>query len=279
MVVARRSVGPPGLSRVSKAKEAAMAKRAILLPLIGLSVIGMVTLVAWAQDKHEEEVTLDQVPAAVKAAILKESAGGKITEIERETENGKTVYEAEFLLDGKEVEIQIAPDGTLLGREVEEEEDDGDDLTIDQVPEPARAALLKLAGDAKIIEAEREHEHGVLVYEAEWAKDGTKHEAAVTADGTLVEIEEIIPVDKAPAAVRAAIAKHFGPDAKVVVEKKMVVVYEVEAKVDGKHKELLVLPTGRVHKEPDDDHEHDDDDDEHDDDDDHNDHEDDDDDD
>ena len=236
-----------------------------LLPLIGLGVVGALAFAAWAAQEDEEQVTLDQVPAAVKATILKESAGGKITEIERETKDGKTVYEAEFLLNGNEIEIKVAPDGTLLGREVEHEGDDEDDLTLDQVPEAARAALLKLAGGAKILKAEREREHGVLVYEAQWAANGTKHEAAVTADGTLIETQEIVPAEKAPAAVRAAIAKHFGANAKVVVEKKMIVVYEVEAKVDGKEKELFIFPTGRVHEDPDDDD--DDDDDEHDDDD------------
>ena len=242
-----------------------MVKRTMLLSLISLCLIGVLTLVAWAE---EEEVTLDQVPAAVKATILKESAGGKITEIERETKNGQTLYEAEFLLDGQKIEIKIAPDGSLLGREIEREGDDEDDLTIAQVPEPARAALLKLAGDAKIVKAEREREHGVLIYEAEWIKNGSKHEAAVTADGTLVEMEEIIPAEMAPAAVRAAIAKHFGAAAKVVVEKKMVVVYEVEAKIDGKEKELLIFPTGRVHEDHDGDGDDDGDDDDGDDDDD-----------
>ena len=61
-----------------------MTRKAMLLPLIGFGVIGMLTLVAWAEDEREEQVTLDQVPATVKAAILTESAGGKIIEIERE---------------------------------------------------------------------------------------------------------------------------------------------------------------------------------------------------
>ena len=237
-----------------------MKKSKVLLPLIGLSVVGMMTFGAWAGNADEEEVTLEQVPAAVKATILKESAGGKITEIEREMKNGKTVYEAEFILNGDEIEIKVAPDGTLLGRKVEQEGDDEDDLTIDQVPEPARGALLKLAGRAKIVKAEREREHGVLVYEAEWIVDGAEHEAAVTAEGALLKIEESIPVEKAPAAVRAVIAKHFGAKAKVVVEKKMIVVYEVEANIDGKEKELLIFPTGRVHEDGDDDDDHDDDD-------------------
>jgi len=233
-----------------------MTRKAMVLWLIGLGVVGTLAFTAWAAQEGEEQVTLDQVPAAVKATILKESAGGKITEIERETKNGKTIYEAEFLLDGKEVEIQVAPDGTLLGREMGDEDDDEDDLTIDQVPEPARAALLKLAGSAKITKAGREKEDGVLVYEAQWTIDGIQHEAAVMPDGTLLETEESVPVEKTPAAVRAAIAKHFGANAKVVVEKKMIVVYEVEAKVDSKEKELLVFPTGRVLEER---HEEDDD--------------------
>lgn len=239
-----------------------MTKKTMMLPLLCLCVITMVALAARAGGGHEEDVTLEQVPAAVKATILKESAGAKITEIERETKNGKVTYEAEFLRDGKEIEIKIAPDGTLLGREIEDEDDDEDDLTIDQVPAQARQALLKLAAGAKITKVEREREHGVLVFEAKWVKDGTAHEAEVTADGALIEIEETIPADKAPAAVRAAIAKHFGSKARVTVEKKMIVVYEAKAKIDGKEKELLIFPTGRVHEEPDDDDDdHDDDDD------------------
>jgi hypothetical protein len=136
-----------------------------------------------------------------------------------------------------------------------------EEVTLDQVPEPARAALLTLAGNNKITKAEREKENGTFVFEAAWVADGTEHEAAVTADGTLIETEETIPAENAPAAVRTAIATHFGAKAKVVVEKKMIVLYEVEGKIKGEEEELLVFPTGRVIEErDDDDHEgHDDD--------------------
>jgi uncharacterized membrane protein YkoI len=222
--------------------------------VIGLGLIGAAVFGTGAGESREERVTLDQVPAAVKATILKESAGGKITEIERETKNGKIVYEAEFQLDGKETEIRIAPDGTLLGRETEGADEDDDDLTIDQVPEPARSALLRLAAGAKIVAAERETQHGVVTYEVKWVVDGVEHEAAVTADGTLLETEESIPPDRVPAAVRAAIERHFGRGAKVVVERKTIVVYEVEAKISGHEKELVIFPTGRVHEAEDEKH-------------------------
>ncbi len=71
---------------------------------------------SWRGRPARKTVTLDQVPAAVKATILKEAAGAKVKEIERETKDGQTVYEAEFLRDGREIEIAIAPDGTLLGQ-------------------------------------------------------------------------------------------------------------------------------------------------------------------
>lgn len=235
-----------------------MRSSTIVSLVIGLGVVGGMAFAARAGNAQEEEVTLDQVPAAVKATILREAAGAEITEIEREVRNGKTVYEAEFLQGGQAIEIKVAPDGTVLAREVEDEDDNEDDITFDQIPAPARMALQQLAGGAKILKAEREKEHGALVYEAEWSVNGASHEAAVTAEGALLEIEEIIPVEKAPAAVRAAIAKHFGARATVVVEKKMIVLYEVAGRINGQQEELLVFPTGRVIAEPDDDDDDDD---------------------
>ena len=69
----------------------------------------------WGDD--EEEIALDSAPAAVKATILKEAKGAAIEEIEKGNENGKTVYEAQFKVDGKKVELKIAEDGTVLERE------------------------------------------------------------------------------------------------------------------------------------------------------------------
>ena len=80
-----------------------MRKSNVLLQLIGVGVVGALAFAAWAGPGDEEPVTLDQVPAAVKATILKEAAGAKITEIERETKDGKTVYEAEYLRNGREI--------------------------------------------------------------------------------------------------------------------------------------------------------------------------------
>ena len=46
----------------------------------------------------------------------------KVEEIEKETRNGRTIYEAEWKVDGKEIEMKVAADGTVIG--IQEEEDD-----------------------------------------------------------------------------------------------------------------------------------------------------------
>jgi uncharacterized membrane protein YkoI len=79
-----------------------------------------------AMDK-ETEVSIGEVPAAVKATIDAEAKGGTIGEVEMETKDGRTIYEAEVIIDGQETDIQAAANGTLLGKEVEDEDCEKDD--------------------------------------------------------------------------------------------------------------------------------------------------------
>jgi len=67
----------------------------------------------------EEKVTLDELPAAVRATVEEETAGGEIKKLEKETEGGKTFYEVKFKKDGKKHEVEINPDGSVLKRETE----------------------------------------------------------------------------------------------------------------------------------------------------------------
>jgi uncharacterized membrane protein YkoI len=73
--------------------------------------------------KKEDEgiVSLGEVPEAVKATIVKHAAGGEVKKIEKETKEGKVIYEADVIIDSNEVELKVAADGKLLGKEVEHE--------------------------------------------------------------------------------------------------------------------------------------------------------------
>lgn len=60
----------------------------------------------------EEEVPLDQVPAAAKSAIEKGAKGGKIGKIESVTTGGKLVaYEAQVRKGAKHSEVRVDPEG------------------------------------------------------------------------------------------------------------------------------------------------------------------------
>ena len=71
-------------------------------------------------DEREVTVTLAELPAAVRATLEREAAGGSIEEIERETGNdGLVVYSADTKIAGKVYDIEIAADGTLIGRDLD----------------------------------------------------------------------------------------------------------------------------------------------------------------
>ncbi len=232
-----------------------MKKAHFLTGVIAFVTIAGGMICTWLM-AAEEKVSIDQVPAAVKATIQKEAQGGTLREIERETKDGKTVYEAEVQKDGKEVEVKVAEDGTLLGREVED--DDGDDededekpIAIDQVPAKAREAILKHANVAKLTEVTQEEEDGVVLYEAEWSVAGRAHSLTVTADGTMVETEEDVDAKDVPPLVAKAAAKHLVGATGLKFEKKVVVLYEVSAKVNGKEREIVLTAAGQVAEDED----------------------------
>ena len=66
----------------------------------------------------EQKMTMDQVPAAVKATVEKEAKGGTVGDIVKETEKGKTFYEAHITKsNGKDLYVHVREDGKVLKRE------------------------------------------------------------------------------------------------------------------------------------------------------------------
>ena len=84
-------------------------------------------VILYGADEKETPVTMDQLPAPVKATLMKEAGNGKVEEIDKETENGRTIYEADVMLDGKKWEIKIDQDGQLIRKALDEEKDGEDE--------------------------------------------------------------------------------------------------------------------------------------------------------
>jgi len=75
------------------------------------------------------ELPIADAPEAVRAAIRKRAPDAEIGTVRRVTQEGRTAFRGELDLDGRQVEFEVDPNGTILRWDVEEEEedDDGDD--------------------------------------------------------------------------------------------------------------------------------------------------------
>ncbi|MFQ6036713.1 MAG: PepSY-like domain-containing protein [Sedimentisphaerales bacterium] len=245
-------------TKVWKLVESRFAMRRPLgsLVVVALSVIILtVSLVPTSAQEGEKKVSIDQVPAEVKAAILKQVGDGKLVDIGEFTKGEKKLYEIEMVVGGKEFDVLFSSDGKVLrktfeGLKAKEGEAEAGEIerqvTEVEVPKAALAALTKMAAGAVIYEFAEEIEHGSTFYEGSWKKpSGANVDVIVTPTGDLVEIEEQVSADQVPAATLKTARKAAGRKAKLAFEKKTMILYEVKFQKGGLGYELLLSPDGR----------------------------------
>jgi hypothetical protein len=94
---------------------------------MGMGVVGCSSMHAMAKDKGEEDegneqkIAFAQVPPAAQKTLTDEAKGNKIDTVDKETKDGKTVYEADSVINGKNYEIKVAEDGTLVSKKLDDE--------------------------------------------------------------------------------------------------------------------------------------------------------------
>ena len=82
----------------------------------GVSAVAALVLlaaVARAEDKKPEKIAPDKFPKAVMDAIKGRFPKAEITSAEKETEDGKVVYDIELKSEGRKYEMDIQEDGTI----------------------------------------------------------------------------------------------------------------------------------------------------------------------
>jgi len=129
-----------------------------------------------------QTVTLSEVPAPARATIEKVTAGGKIKKIEKAEEDGKTVYDVEAVVQGRDVEYDIAADGTVLTS--------GQSVPYASVPIAVRNAADKYFGSAAGLNAFVEVEDGKTFYEVSGKKGKTPITLKLSETGQIVEEEK-----------------------------------------------------------------------------------------
>jgi uncharacterized membrane protein YkoI len=151
--------------------------------------LALLAVVAWADDKEKDKkIALDKAPKAVQEAIKARFPKGEVTSIEKETEDGKTVYDVELKQDGKKYEMDILADGTVI--EIEKE------IEAKKLPEAVTKAIEDKYPKATIKEVMevykvKDKEEKLTEYEVTLETGDKKTvEVKVSLDGKSVKAEK-----------------------------------------------------------------------------------------
>jgi len=135
-----------------------------------------VTMASPAQEKSEDRLTMNDLPAAVKKTVLEVSRGLKLRGLTREAKKGQTFYEVGLEVNGRTRDVIIDSTGAVVL--VEEE------VTWESVPAAVRAAIEKGAAGGKIRLVETlTRNNQIEAYEAHVRKDGKEFEIKVDPSG------------------------------------------------------------------------------------------------
>lgn len=132
---------------------------------------------------QERRLKRSDLPPAVQKTADEQSTGATVQSYSSETEGGQLEYEVAMTVHGHSRDVSIAADGTIL---VIEEQ-----VALDSLPAPVRAALQQRASAGKIIKVESLTKRGAIVaYEAQ-VRTGTRgSEIQVGPDGKPLAHEE-----------------------------------------------------------------------------------------
>jgi len=118
-----------------------------------------------------------------------------------------------------------------------------------ELPPAVEKTVAAQSAGATIKGFSTEKENGQTLYEAEMTVNGHSKDISMTADGSIVEIEEQVAFDSLPADVKAGLLAKAGKGKILKVEsltkKGKLVAYEAKVDTNGKKSEVQVGPDGK----------------------------------
>jgi hypothetical protein len=132
-----------------------------------------------------QEVTLDQLPAAVRATVLRLTEEDALEGLAREFKGSVVDFEVEYVEGGVKHSIRVLPDGRVTEEEVE--------IDQKQLPFAVLRAVRNRFPGGEITEAEFRTVGREITYEVEVESDDRAFEAVVTRSGRILEVEEQEP--------------------------------------------------------------------------------------
>lgn len=123
-------------------------------------------------------------------------------------------------------------------------------ITRSQLPVAIANATARLSREGTMRGFSEEKENGQIYYEIEMTVDGHSKDVLLDSSGTVVEVEEQLPIESLPAGVRDALQAKAGKGKMVKVESirkhDRLVAYEAQVTHDGRKSEVQVGPDGKA---------------------------------
>ena len=142
--------------------------------MISSLVIGLMTV--WIARAEEKKLKREELPPAVEKTVQQETKGAEIRGFSTEVDDGRRVYEVEFVVNGHGKDVSMDEQGNVI--EVEEE------ISMDSLPPRVREGLTRAARSGAIGEIESLTKKGKLVAYEAVVKIGNKtSEIQVGPDG------------------------------------------------------------------------------------------------
>jgi uncharacterized membrane protein YkoI len=155
-----------------------------IVTFIGSAIIAIsVAALAIATDEPQKLVPKD-VPAKIMQTVNARLPGAQVTSAERETENGKVVYDLEMTHKAIKYEMDIQDDGTLI--EIEKEVKEPKAAVTKAVKEKYADAKITIVMEVNKVEGKKETP---LHYEVTLTTGGKEKEVIVALDGSSVKEE------------------------------------------------------------------------------------------
>jgi hypothetical protein len=142
--------------------------------------------------------------------------------------------------------VAMAASGLLLAVTASSQEKK---IKRSDLPPAVEKTVAEQSKGATIRGFSTEQEKGQTLYEVEMTVSGHSKDVSMTADGTVVEVEEQVALDSLSAEVKAGLQAKAGAGKILKVEsltkKGKLVAYEAQVETNGKKSEVQVGPDGK----------------------------------
>ena len=179
----------------------------------------------------------DALPPAVRDAVAGILGNAEITSAEQRGRDGRSYFRLRARLDGQQYDLRIWSDGEVVEAE----------MPPDRAPDVVKDAVARTVEGIRLTRVRRQIDNDLPVFDIEGRLGGEKYDMKIAPDGRVIEAE--MPPDRAPEAVRDAVARTVEGIRLTRVRQQIDndrPIFDVEGRLGGEKYDMKIAPDGRV---------------------------------